>query len=36
MQSSVWRVKFIVDFGDEATETEVEVARAHVSGAWLA
>lgn len=27
MQKLVWRVKLIADFGDEATETEVEVAR---------
>ena len=27
MQKLVWRVKFIADFGDEAVETEVQVAR---------
>jgi hypothetical protein len=27
MQKLVWRVKLIADFGDEAAETEVEVAR---------
>ena len=27
MQKLVWRVKLIADFGDEAVETEVEVAR---------
>ena len=27
MQKLVWRVKLVADFGDEAAETEVEVAR---------
>jgi len=27
MQKLVWRVKLIADFGDEAVETEVQVAR---------
>jgi Transposase len=27
MQKLVWRVKLVADFGDEATETDVEVAR---------
>jgi hypothetical protein len=27
MQKLVWRVKLVADFGDEAAETEGEVAR---------
>lgn len=27
MRKPVWRVKLVVDFGDEAAETEIEVAR---------